>query len=156
MVVTDIDWDVAALTRDLIDNQWGALPDSQNPTKPANIELLSEDADGNPRKGVDYTEEYILVSETSTRGQTYIDGPRDVVDLDASAFVEVSTPQGRSRREELWSELLVISTYARKRSAGTPGGWDTVVVDGATIDDEIFNWWTYELEWSYRAEARTL
>lgn len=156
MTVTDVDWDVAGLTRDLIDAEWGNQPDSTNPTKPENIELLSEDADGNPRKGVDYTEEYILVSETSSRGRTYIDGPMDVVDLDAVAFVEVSTPQGRSRREELWSELLVLAEYARKRREGTPGGWDTVVVDGATIDDEIFNWWTYEMEWSYRAEARTL
>jgi hypothetical protein len=156
MTVTDVDWDVAGLTRDLIDAEWGTRPDSQGPAKPAHIELLSEDADGNPRKGVDYTEEYVLVSETSTRGQTYIDGPRDVVDLDAAAFVEASTPAGRERREELWLELLTISEYARKRDAGTPGGWDTVVVDGATIDDEIFNWWTYEMEWAYRAEARTL
>ena len=156
MTVTDIDWDVAALTRDLIDTNWGTLPDSANPPEPAHIELLSENNDGRPRKGVDYTEEYILVSETSTRSQEYIDGPMDVVDLSASAFVEVSTPESRQRREELWQELLTISEYARKRSEGTPGDWDTVIVDGATIDDEIFNWWTYEMEWSYSAEARTL
>ncbi|AGM11209.1 hypothetical protein M197_gp44 [Haloarcula hispanica tailed virus 2] len=156
MTVSDVEWDVASETRDLIDNNWGTLPESAGPTKPAHIELWSEDEDGNPRKGVDYTEEYILVSETSNREQTYIDGPRDAVDLSAVAFVEVATPQSRSRREELWSELLVIAEYARKKNEGTPGGWDTVDVSGATINDQIFNWWAFELSWDYSAEARTL
>ena len=115
MTVSDVDWDVASLTRDLIDSNWGSLAESSGPAKPANIELLSEDNDGEPRKGVDYTEEYVLVSETSNRGQEYIDGPRDVVDLSAVAYVEVSTPQSRSRREEMWSEMLVLAEYARKR-----------------------------------------
>lgn len=156
MTVSDVDWDVAELTRTLIDDNWGSLAESAGPSKPAHIELLSEDEDGNPRKGVDYTEEYILVSETSQRGQEYIDGPRDVVDLNAVAFVEVSTPQSRSRREELWSEMLVLAEYARKRREGTPGGWDTVDLSASTIDDEVFNWWTFEAQWSYSAEARTL
>lgn len=156
MTVSDVDWDVAELTRALIDNNWGTLAESAGPTKPGKIELLSEDADGEPRKGVDYTNEYILVSETSSRGQEYIDGPRDVVDLNAVAFVEVSTPKSRSRREELWSEMLVLAEYARKQRQGTPGGWDTVDVSSATIDDEVFNWWTFEMQWSYSAEARTL
>jgi len=156
MTVSDVDWDVAELTRTLIADNWGSLPESSGPSEPAHIELLSEDSDGNPRKGVDYTEEYILVSETSSRGQEYIDGPRDVVDLSGVAFVEVSTPQSRTRREELWSEMLVLAEYARKRRAGTPGNWDTVDFTAATIDDEVFNWWTFEAQWEYSAEARTL
>jgi len=156
MTVSDVDWDVAELTRTLIDDNWGTLTDSADPPKPAHIELYSEDENGNPRKGVDYTEEYILVSETSNREETYIDGPREAVDLSGVAFVEVATPQSRDRREELWSELLVLAEHARKRREGTPGGWDTVDVSGATINDQVFNWWAFELSWDYEAEARTL
>jgi hypothetical protein len=156
MTVSDVEWDVASLTRSFIDSNWGSLPESAGPEKPQHIELWSEDADGNPRKGVDYTEEYVLVSETSQREQTYADGPRDVVDLSAVAFTEVATPRSRTRREELWSELLLLAEHARKRRAGTPGGWDTVDVSGATINDQIFNWWAFELQWDYEAEGRTL
>lgn len=156
MTVSDVNWDVAELTRTLIDDNWGSLPESDSPDKPAHIELWSEDQEGRPRKGVDYTEEYILVSETSNREETYIDGPREAVDLSAVAFVEVATPESRTRREELWAELLVLAKHARKRREGTPGGWDTVDVSGATINDQVFNWWAFELSWDYRAEARTL
>jgi len=156
MTVSDLEWDVADLTRRLIDTNWGNLPESAGVEKPAHVELWSEDNDGNARKGVDYTEEYVLVSETSERSQEYIDGPREAVDLSATAFVEVATPRGRSRREQLWSELLVLAEYARKRSEGTPGNWDTVDVSGATINDQAFNWWAFELSWDYSAEARTL
>lgn len=156
MTVSDVDWDVAKLTRDFIDNNWGTLAESQSPPKPANIELRTEDSDGNPRTGVDYTEEYVLVSETANRDQSYVDGPRDVVDLSAVAYVEAATPESRSRREEMWTELLVLSEHARKRSDGTPGGWDTVDINTVTIPDDAFNWWAFEFQWTYSAEARTL
>jgi len=151
-----VDWDVAELTRQFIDTHWGTLADSDAPEKPANIELVSEDEDGNPRKGVDYTEEYILVSETSQRGQEYIDGPRDVVDPAASCNFEASTPQGRARREEIWNELLALAEYARKRSEGTPGNWDTMNLNAATVDDEAFGWWSIEGEFQFEAEGRTI
>lgn len=156
MTVTSINWDVAKLTRDFLDNNWGTAPSSTNASKPANIELLSEDQAGNARKGVDYTEEYILVVETGDRQREYADGPRDVVDLGATCNMEVSTPQSRSRREALWDELLALVEYARKRSEGTPGDWDTVSMTAAPVDDEVFNWWTLEMEWQYEAEARTI
>lgn len=158
MVVTDVEWDVASEVRDYIDSNWGALAGSAGPSKPAHIELRTEDEDGNPRKGVDYTQEYILVVETGDRDQEYVDGPRDVVDLQASCQMEVSTPQSRARREALFTEMLVLQEGARKKAAtpGTPGGWDTATLDTTTVDDEVFNWWTFEGTWTFRAEARTL
>lgn len=155
-MTTDVQWDVADLTRQFIDDNWGQAPQSTGAAKPAHIELLTEDEDGNPRKGVDYTEEYILIAETGSRERPYVDGPRDVVDPSASCNFEASTPQGRARREEIWSELLALVEYARKRSEGTPGNWDTVDLNAATVDDEVFNWWTLEGEWQYQAEARTI
>ena len=155
-MAVDVDWDVAELTRSFIDTNWDNHPRATGAAKPANIELLTEDADGNARKGVDYTEEYVLLVETGTRDYEYVDGPRDVVDPGATCQFEASTPQSRSRREEIWSELLALAEYARKRSAGTPGNWDTVDLNAATVDDEVFNWWTLEGEWVYTAEARTL
>lgn len=158
MAVFSVDWDVAELTRAFIDTHWGTLADSTGPTKPPNIELVTEDSDGNPRKGVDYTEEYILVVETGERTTEYIDGPRDAADLAASCQIEVSTPQSRDRREELLGEMQVLAKGARKRAAtpGTPGDWDTADLDATAVDDEVFNWWTVEATWRYRAEARTV
>jgi len=156
VTVTNLTWDVAALTRDFVDQEWGQAPASTAAAKPAHVELLSEDEDGQPRKGVDYTEEYVLVAETGSRERPYSDGPREVVDPSASCQMEVSTPEGRSRREELWSELVALAEYARKRSEGTPGGWDTVTMNAATVDDEVFGWWTLEIEWQYSAEGRTI
>lgn len=158
MAVFRVDWDVAELTRSFIDTNWGTLADSDGPSKPANIELVSEDADGNPRKGVDYTEEYILVVETGDRNTEYIDGPRDVADLRASCNLEISTPQSRTRREALHDELQVLAKGARKRAGtpGTPGEWDTATLDAATVDDEVFNWWSIEATFTYEAEARTV
>lgn len=155
-MTVNVEWDVAKLTRDFIDANWGSTPRSTNAAKPQHIELLTEDSDGNPRKGVDYTEEYILVNETGSREQPYVDGPRDVVDPSASCNFEASTPQGRARREEIWNELLALAEYARKRSEGTPGNWDTMTMNAATVDDEMFNWWSIEGEWQFEAEARTL
>lgn len=152
MPITDLDWDVASLTRDYIDTNWDTLADSTGAAKPANIDLRQD------KKGVDYTNEYILVSETSTRNEEYIDGPRDVKDASASAFVEIATPQGRDRLHEMWQEMVVLSEGARKRSGtpGTPGDWDTVVTDGVTLPDDMFNWWAMEMEWRYEVNARTI
>lgn len=151
-----VDWDVARLTVEFIRDNWGSTPRSTGVAQPANIELLTEDENGNPRKGVDYAQEYILVNETGSREQPYIDGPREVVDPSASCNFEASTPQGRGRREELWAELLALAEYARKRSEGTPGNWDTVDLNAATVDDEVFNWWSIEGEFQYQAEARSI
>lgn len=155
-MVVNVEWDVAELTRSFIETNWGSHPRTTGVAQPANIELLTEDSDGNARKGVDYTEEYVLLVETGTRDYEYVDGPRDVVDPGATCQFEASTPQGRSRREELWGELLALMEYARKRSEGTPGNWDTVDLNAATVDDEVFNWWSLEGEVLYSAEARTL
>lgn len=155
-MTVDVQWDVAALTRQFIADNWGNHPRTTGVAAPDHVELYSEDADGNPRKGVDYTNEYVLVTETGDRGQEYVDGPRDVVDPSASCNLEASTPVSRARREEMWGELLALAEYARKRSEGTPGNWDTVSIDGAPVDDETFGWWSLEVTWAYSAEARTL
>lgn len=152
----DVEWDVAQQTRDYIDANWGGVPGSENPDRPHHIELYTEDESGNARRGVDYTREYILVMESGERNRPYVDGPRDVVDADATVRMEASTPNGRARREEMWRELMALAEHARKRSAGTPGNWDTVTMDSTTVDDEVFNWWTVEVEWLYEAEARTI
>jgi hypothetical protein len=31
-----------------------------------------------------------------------------------------------------------------------------VTLNAATVNDEVFNWWTLEGEWQYEAEARTI
>jgi hypothetical protein len=147
---------VARLTRDFVADNWDAHPRATGASEPANIELKTEDAQGQARKGVDYTEEYVLVLETGSREQEYVDGPLDVVDPAASCLMEVSTPESRARREELYRELLGLARYARKRRAGAPGGWDTVTLTTATVDDEVFGWWTLEMEWQFEAEARTI
>mgnify|MGYP006280344523 CR=1 FL=1 len=152
----DVEWDVALLTVEFLRDNWNSHPRATGAAQPANIELLTEDEDGNPRKGVDYTEEYILVNETGSREQPYIDGPREAVDPSASCNFEASTPQGRARREEIWTELLALAEYARKRSEGTPGNWDTVDLNAATVDDEVFNWWSIEGEFQFSAEASTI
>jgi len=150
--IAGLEWDVATLTRDYIDTNWGSIAETTGAAKPANIDLRQD------KKGVDYTNEYILVSETSTRNEEYIDGPRDVKDASASAFVEVATPQDRARLHEMWDELVVLAEAARKRSAtpGTPGNWDTLSTDGVTLPDDAFNWWAMEMEWRYDVEARTI
>jgi len=149
--IDGLDWDVGTLTRDFIDTNWDSLTDSTGAAKPGNIDLRQD------RKGVDYTNEYVLVSETSTRTEEWVDGPRDVKSGTASAFVEVATPQSRARLDELWSELVVLAEGARKRSAtpGTPGDWDTVDTDAVTIPDDAFNWWAMEMEWRYEVQSRT-
>ena len=152
----DVEWDVADLTRQFLVEKWGSVPGSTGAAEPANIELLTENASGQARKGVDYTQEYILLSETGRRDREFVDGPREVVDVVATCQFEASTPESRERREAIWQELLALVSYARKRSAGTPGNWDTVDLRAATVDDEVFGWWALEGEWEYSAEARTV
>lgn len=140
------DWDVAGVSRDYIDNNWP----TEGGTKPANIVLSSE------HKGVDYTEEYILVSETGERARTYSDLQRNHYDADSVAFIELATPESRDRREEMWDGILEVATQMRKRSASLPGNWDTMDVDGAPINDDAFNWWAMEVTFAFNAVSRTL
>jgi len=140
------DWDVAGVTRDFTDANWPA----EGGTEPENIVLSSE------HKGVDFTEEYVLVSETGERARTYSDLQRNHYDADAVAFIELATPESRDRREEMWDGILEIATQMRKRSASLPGNWDTMDVDGAPINDDAFNWWAMEVTFAFNAVSRTL
>jgi len=151
-----VEWDVAQEVVDYLRANWGTAPQSTGAAQPEHIELLTENTDGNARKGVDYTEEYILVNETGSREYPYVDGPREVVDPAASCNFEASTPQSRARREELWSELLALAEYARQRAEGTPGNWDTMDLNAATVDDEVYGWWSIEGEFQFSAEGRTV
>lgn len=140
------DWDVAKVSRDYISNNWPSV----GGTKPENIVLASN------HKGVDFTQEYILVSETGERGRTYSDLQRNHYDADSVAFIEVATPESRSRREEMWDGMLQIGKEMRKRSASLPGNWDTMDVDGAPINDDAYNWWAMEITFAFNARSRKL
>lgn len=138
------EWDVAGLTRDYIDANWPAVGGD----KPAEVILTTS------TKGVDFTKEYILVSETGERTRPYSDLQRDHYDAGAVAFIELATPESRDRREEMWDGILEIATQMRKRSASLPGSWDTVDVDGAPVTDQTFNWWAMEVTFVFDATSR--
>ena len=153
--LADVEWDVAEETRAFIDSEWATH--NVGITKPDVIRLVSEDEHGDPVKGWDPAGlEYVLVNETDTRGFSYSDGPRDVVDPAAVCFVTVTTYESRERREELWQSMMRLAVAARKRSEHTPGNWDTVDVAGNAVPDEFFNYWQFEMEWRYVAHSRTL
>lgn len=141
---TNIDWDVASLTLDMIDQQW----DDDRVDKPDRIELYTEDEDGNNRKRVRRTNEYIHVAEEQERGMEYTDVFWETANRSASCFVEFSTPESRERREEIFSEIERIAMSNRKRP-DTPGGWDEVKVSGSVTDDENFGWWMGQFTFSY-------
>lgn len=141
--VSDVEWDVATLTRDLIDNNW-----SDGVRKPNYIELVTEDSQGNARKRVRRSNEYIHVAEEQERNLEYSDLFRSTRDLSASCYVELSTPESRQRREELFAEIERIGVAHRKRP-DTPGGWDDVTMTAQVIDDENFGWWMASISFSY-------
>jgi len=138
--------DVAKLTRDLIDEQWGE--GDTDPRKPDYIELVTEDEQGNARKRVRRTNEYIHVAEEQERGNEYTDFQRNTRNLTGYCYVEFSTNESRSRREEMYDELDRIAVAHRKRP-DTPGGWDDLKFSAKIVDDENFGWWVGELNFEY-------
>lgn len=146
MSVSDVEWDVAKITRDLIDEQWNE--GNQNVRRPDKIELVTEDNQGNARKRVRRTNEYIHVAEESERSLEYSDLFYEARNLSASCYVEFSTNESRSRREEIFAEIERIGVEHRKRP-DTPGGWDNVNMNAQVIDDENFGWWMANITFSY-------
>lgn len=141
-----VTFDVAVLTRDLIDNQWGK--GSSDPDKPERIELVTEDEQGNARKRVRRQNEYIHVAEEQERGNEYTDFQRNTRNLAGYCYVEFSTPKSRARREEIYAELDRIAVAHRKRP-DTPGGWDEMTFGAQITDDENFGWWVGQLNFEY-------
>jgi len=157
MSLFNVTWDVAPLVLNYIDTNWGQFAESDQPSKPERIRLVTEDENGNPVKGWDPASyDYILISESGERSMEPIDGPRDAYDLSATANVRITTPTSRARRTALYEELLVLAKHARKRSDATPGNWDTVDYEPINVPDEDFRWWHFEGAWVFRAEARTI
>jgi len=142
-----VDWDVAKLTRDLIDDNW----DSANGDKPEYIELRTEDSEGNTRKKVRRHNEYILFAEQQERGMEYSDIFWNTRNLNTACYVEISTAKSRARREEILAEVerIAVSSRTPNESIGTPGGWDRLQIEATVIDDENFGWWVAEVTFSF-------
>lgn len=147
MSVSSVDWDVAKLTKNLIDEKWK----KENTSKPQYIDLRTEDSDGSTRKRIRRHNEYILVAEESERGMEYSDIFWNSRNLTAACYVELSTAESRERREQMLEEVERIAVNARTRneSIGTPGGWDNLQIQATVIDDENFGWWVAEVTFNY-------
>lgn len=154
MSVSDVDWDVASLTKDLILDNW----DTSNAAKPEYIELMTEDEDGNTRKRVRRHNEYILFAEQQERGMEYSDIFWNTRTLTASCYAEISTAKSRERREDMLAEVERIAVNARTRneSIGTPGKWDNIQMEVTVIDDENFGWWVAEVTFNYTKRKNTV
>lgn len=144
MSSTNVEWDVAALTRDLIDDEW----DSTNTEKPQFIELVTENDDGATRKRVRRHNEYILFAEQGERTYEYPDLGWNSRSLEAECYAELSTATSRQRRSELLTEVERIAVAHRKRD-DTPGGWDVMQIGFTLVDDENFGWWSAQVTFSY-------
>lgn len=154
MSVSSVDWDVAKLSRDLIDDNW----DASNADKPQYIELRTEDSDGSTRKRIRRNNEYILVAEESDREMEYSDIFWNSRNLSASCFIELSTAHSRERREEMLAEVERIAVNARtpNESIGTPGDWDHLQIQATVIDDENFGWWVAEVTFTYAKKKESI
>jgi len=149
--MAEVDWDVATLTRDLIDNNWDSPGNGID--KPAKVELLTEDDTGKARQKVRRnSSEYVLVYEPGERDISSADIFHASEDLSAMCAIEASTQNGRARREEIFSELKRIINAHRKRSLDTPtpGNWDKLNIQTANpFDDTNFGWHVVEMTVEY-------
>lgn len=147
MSISSVEWDVANLSKDLIEENW----ESSNASKPQYIELRTEDDDGNTRKRVRRHNEYILFAEQQERGMEYSDIFWNTRNLNAACFAEISTAKSRARREEILAEVerIVVASRTRNSDIGTPGGWDNLQMEVSVIDDENFGWWVAEVTLTY-------
>lgn len=154
MSVASVDWDVAKLSKNLIDNNW----DTNNASKPQYIELRTEDDDGNTRKRVRRHNEYILCAEEQERTMEYSDIFWNTRTLTASCFLELTTAKSRQRREDMLAEVERIAVAARTRneSIGTPGGWDNIQMEVMVTDDENFGWWVAEVTFTFTKRKDTV
>lgn len=146
-----VQWDVANMTRDLIDSEW--REDVVN--KPEKVELYTEDEEGDTRKKVRRDNEYVHVAEVQNREIEYTDLFQNTENLSAACFVEFSTPVSRQRRELMFHEIKNIATEHRKRP-DTPGNWDTLEVNAEIYDDENFGWWMGRFTFSYSRKKHVI
>lgn len=149
--MSEVDWDVASLTEDMIDNNW----DSPNNgiDKPDRIELLTEDDSGHARQRVRRnSKEYVLCYEPGERNLEFADIFWESKDKSAMVAIEASTQKGRVRRKEIFGEIKRIINAHRTRSEDTPtpGNWDTLAIQTAnTFDDTNFGWHVVEITVEY-------
>lgn len=148
---TNLDRDIAKLTRDLIKDNW----DSGEAPEPAHIELVTEDNSGTTRKRIRRHNEYILVAEESERGMEYSDLFWNTRDFTQACYVEFSTAESRERREEIFNEIERIAVEHRTNPE-TPGNWDMLEISATIIDDENFGWWMGEFSFQYKAVKRVI
>lgn len=153
-----VTWDVAPLTKNYLDNNWGSLSASSGPSRPDIFRLFSEDENGNPVKGWDPAgQEYVLVKEVDeTRLIEPVDGPRDVFNLTAHAQIRVTTPSSRARRTAMTDEVLTLWENVRKRSSQSLGSWDTITLEPVSVPDEMFNFWMSEWTWVFEKKGVVL
>lgn len=154
MSVASVEWDVAKLTKGLIEDNW----DTTNADKPQYIELRTEDDSGTTRKRVRRHNEYILFAEQQERGMEYSDIFWNTRTLTTACYAEISTAESRERREEILAEVERIAVEARTRneSIGTPGGWDNIKMEVTVTDDENFGWWVAEVTFNYTKRKDTV
>lgn len=152
--MADVNWDVATIIRDLMRNDPNDFGDVTGVTNiPDGRVVLGNTEAG---KGVDYTQEYILVRETGERGKAWRYLNLSAYDADAIVTMEAATPTGRTRREEIWSEIEAIGENNRKRSLGLPGNWGWLEFDGVPIEDDAFNFWAMEVVFAFHKRAEPI
>lgn len=151
-----VDWDVATITKEIIDSSWDADADLDAGDQPR-TELLTEDNDGKARQRVRRNaNEYILVHEPGEREMEYSDLFMSAEDKSALVSIEASTADSRDRRDVLFRELKRIANEHRKRP-DTPGNWDTLQIQTAnTFDDTNFGWWVVEMSMIYSRDSDLL
>lgn len=149
--MADVNWDVATLTRDLIDDNWDSPGNGID--KPAKVELLTEDDTGKARQRVRRnSSEYVLVYEPGERDISSADIFHESEDKSAMCAIEASTQEGRERREEIFTEVKRIVNAHRKRSLPTPppGNWDKLnILTANPFDDTNFGWHVVEMTVEY-------
>lgn len=156
--MADVDWDVATLTRDLLDAQWDSPGNGID--EPDKIELLTEDNTGKARQKVRRnSSEYILTYEPGERNVEFADIFWESEDESAMCAIEASTQKGRARREEIFKEIKRIINAHRTRSEDTPtpGNWDTLEIQTANpFDDTNFGWHVVEMTVEYSRHSNLI
>lgn len=137
-----VNWDVATVTRDMIQSGWSNTnidPTIQRIDKAKRVNVASDD--------------YVIVSDAADRDVSVESITRETYDYAAVARVQVKSAD-RSRRDEIWKEVVSIAQQNNKRSDGTPGSWDTLdVATTAVRGDEQFNTFTAEIEFRYSSSS---
>jgi hypothetical protein len=146
------DYDVGALTRDLLDNNWN----TNNTDRPDIIRLTTEDNSGNHTKGIPNpaTSDYIRVHQEGEATVEY-QAQRLSRDISMAAFLNWNTPDSRTRFYDMFDEIDRILQNAKRRRDNTPGGWDTVDVSYTINGGERTKYWQGSATVTYHKYAMT-